>query len=94
MCNFSQFSTPFFGALIYLRDFMCFRVNSSKRSSFYLFSGSPFHQQISEGALPPVHGDGLHKGVEDKPATFVVDARGMSGEPEVTVDGTEQPRKC
>ena len=37
--------------------------------------------------LPPAHGDGLYRGEEDKPAIFYIDARGMSGEPSVQVDG-------
>ncbi|RUS75786.1 hypothetical protein EGW08_016447, partial [Elysia chlorotica] len=57
-------------------------------------NGSPFHQEISEGALPSAHGDGLHKGEEDKPATFIIDARGMKGEPSVQVDGPNAIAKC
>ena len=50
-------------------------------------TGSPFTQEIGEGVLPPAHGDGLYRGEEDKPAIFYIDARGMSGEPSVQVDG-------
>ncbi|XP_059143816.1 filamin-B-like, partial [Physella acuta] len=57
-------------------------------------NGSPFHQEISEGTLPPAHGEGLHRGEEDKPATFVIDARNLKGEPSVQVDGPNAIAKC
>ncbi|XP_012945870.1 filamin-B, partial [Aplysia californica] len=57
-------------------------------------NGSPFHQEIFEGALPPAHGDGLHRGEEDKAASFLIDARGMAGEPTVQVDGPNSIAKC
>ena len=50
-------------------------------------TGSPFTQEIGEGVLPPAYGDGLYRGEEDKSATFFIDARGMTGEPSVQVDG-------
>lgn len=56
--------------------------------------GSPFTQEIGEGVLPPAHGDGLYRGEEDKPATFYIDARGMTGEPSVQVDGPNSIAKC
>ncbi|KAL8600676.1 hypothetical protein ACOMHN_006742 [Nucella lapillus] len=56
--------------------------------------GSPFTQEIGEGLLPPAHGDGLHRGEEDKAATFFIDTRGMAGEPFVQVDGPNSIAKC
>ncbi|XP_076435464.1 filamin-A-like isoform X7 [Babylonia areolata] len=56
--------------------------------------GSPFTQEIGEGVLPPAYGDGLHRGEEDKAATFFIDARGMTGEPFVQVDGPNSIAKC
>lgn len=49
--------------------------------------GSPFTQEIGEGALATAHGDGLYRGEEDKPATFFVEAGGITGEPTIQVDG-------
>uniref|UniRef100_A0A2C9JF60 Calponin-homology (CH) domain-containing protein n=1 Tax=Biomphalaria glabrata TaxID=6526 RepID=A0A2C9JF60_BIOGL len=57
-------------------------------------NGSPFHQEISEGTLPTAHGEGLHKGEEDKPATFIIDSRNLRGEPTVQVDGPNAIAKC
>jgi len=57
-------------------------------------NGSPFHQEILEGALPSATGDGLHKGEEDKPASFNIDSQGMNGEPMVQVDGPNSIAKC
>ncbi|KAK0041431.1 filamin-C-like isoform X2 [Biomphalaria pfeifferi] len=57
-------------------------------------TGSPFHQEISEGTLPTAHGEGLHKGEEDKPATFIIDSRNLRGEPTVQVDGPNAIAKC
>lgn len=54
---------------------------------FLVVSGSPFHQEIGEGILPTAHGEGLHKGEEDKPAHFNIDARNLKGKPSVQVDG-------
>ncbi|XP_048246440.1 filamin-B-like isoform X6 [Haliotis rufescens] len=48
--------------------------------------GSPFTQEIGEGALATAHGDGLYRGEEDKPATFFVEAGGITGEPTIQVD--------
>ncbi|XP_070173160.1 filamin-A-like isoform X2 [Littorina saxatilis] len=56
--------------------------------------GSPFTQEIGEGVLPPAHGDGLYRGEEDKAAVFYIDARGMTGEPSVQVDGPNSIAKC
>ena len=53
----------------------------------YVYAGSPFTQNIGEGALPSAHGTGLYRGEEDKSAVFYIDSRGMKGEPTVQVDG-------
>ncbi|KAL8594781.1 hypothetical protein ACOMHN_047499 [Nucella lapillus] len=57
--------------------------------------GCPFTQEIGQGELPPVYGDGLYKGEEDRSAVFYIDARGLSGgEPSVQVDGPNSMAKC
>ncbi|KAH9509017.1 hypothetical protein Btru_048613 [Bulinus truncatus] len=63
-------------------------------ASYVETNGSPFHQEISEGTLPTAHGEGLHRGEEDKPASFVIDARNLKGEPTVQVDGPNAIAKC
>ncbi|XP_067668833.1 filamin-C-like isoform X2 [Haliotis asinina] len=56
--------------------------------------GSPFTQEIGEGALATAHGDGLYRGEEDKPATFFVESGGITGEPTIQVDGPNSIAKC
>lgn len=76
--------------IIFQMLFPATKVYPSSNILDMFISGSPFHQEISEGTLPPAHGEGLHRGEEDKPATFVIDARNLKGEPSVQVDGQSQ----
>ncbi|KAH9498672.1 hypothetical protein Btru_007267, partial [Bulinus truncatus] len=55
--------------------------------------GSPFIQEIAELEKPTAHGDGLYRGVPNKPATFTVDPRGFPGEVAVSVEGPSKPVK-
>ncbi|XP_055868283.1 filamin-A-like isoform X2 [Biomphalaria glabrata] len=53
--------------------------------------GSPFIQEIAELEKPSARGDGLYRGVPNKPATFIVDPRGFPGEVSVSVEGPSKP---
>ncbi|XP_050389012.1 filamin-B isoform X3 [Patella vulgata] len=66
-------------------------LNRNSQSSHNI--GSPFTQEIGEGALPSAHGDGLYRGEEDKTAGFTIDSRGFNGEPTVQVDGPNSMAK-
>lgn len=55
--------------------------------------GSPFIQEILELEKPSATGDGLYRGVPNKPATFTVDPRGFPGQVYVAVDGPSRPVK-
>ncbi|ESO98830.1 hypothetical protein LOTGIDRAFT_231196 [Lottia gigantea] len=61
--------------------------NPHENSSNSTNVGSPFIQEIGEGALPSAHGDGLYRGEEDRVAAFTIDSRGLHGEPTIKVDG-------
>lgn len=52
-------------------------------------SGSPFALNAVDFKLPSVRGDGLHHGIEDKPAFFYVDSQMMNGNLEVNIEGPQ-----
>ncbi|XP_023932625.1 filamin-C [Lingula anatina] len=57
-------------------------------------SGSPYTQDVRSIAHISAYGDGLYKGEEDQPATFMVDSKGMKGDLFVQVDGPNSIAKC
>lgn len=55
-----------------------------------ILKGSPYTINCVDSKLPTAHGDGLHHGLEDKPAYFYVDAQGMpAGALEVNIEGPQ-----
>lgn len=52
--------------------------------------GTPLTLNCADARLPTARGEGLHHGVEDKPAYFYVDAPNMSGNLEVKIEGPQQ----
>lgn len=55
-----------------------------------ILEGSPYTLNCVDSKLPTVRGDGLHHGLEDKPAYFYVDAQGMApGALEVNIEGPQ-----
>jgi len=49
--------------------------------------GSPITQTAGAAGDVTVSGEGLYQGEEDKLSSFLVDPRGQSGAPEVSVEG-------
>ncbi len=60
---------------------------------FGLFAGCPLTQTIQDASTARAFGDGLLKGEEDKPSTFLVDTQGRRGELNVTVEGPNSVAK-
>ena len=54
---------------------------------FFLYSGSPFIQEIDELISPKATGEGLKRGAVDQPAKFNIDARGFPGDLHVDIKG-------
>lgn len=52
-------------------------------------ASSPISLNCVDFKLPTARGDGLHHGLEDKPAYFYVDSQGMSGSLEVNIEGPQ-----
>ncbi|CAF0909290.1 unnamed protein product [Brachionus calyciflorus] len=52
--------------------------------------GTPITLNSVDSKLPNAHGDGLHHGLEDKPAFFFVDSQGLKGNLEVNIEGPQQ----
>jgi filamin len=42
-----------------------------------------------DSRLPSAHGDGLHHGLEDRPASFYIDSQGLSGTLDVKIEGPQ-----
>ncbi|KAK3891382.1 hypothetical protein Pcinc_004729 [Petrolisthes cinctipes] len=55
--------------------------------------GSPLTVEVGESGLASVKGSGLDGGAVDTPLTFIVDGRGLLGEPHITVDGPDSVAK-
>lgn len=53
----------------------------------YELPGCPYIQNIDDGGLPTASGDGLHAGVENKVATFVVHVGNRNGDLGLKVEG-------
>lgn len=51
--------------------------------------GSPLTVDVGETGLASVSGPGLQRGCVDNPQHFMIDGRGMMGEPQVWVDGPD-----
>nr|XP_045601850.1 filamin-A-like isoform X1 [Procambarus clarkii] len=51
--------------------------------------GSPLTVEVGESGLASVKGSGLDGGAVNTPLTFIIDGRGLLGEPHVTVDGPD-----
>jgi hypothetical protein len=51
--------------------------------------GSPFTLNSIDARLPAAHGDGLHHGLEDRPAVFQVDSQGLHGSLDVKIEGPQ-----
>ncbi|KAK4318529.1 hypothetical protein Pmani_010470 [Petrolisthes manimaculis] len=49
--------------------------------------------EVGESGLASVKGSGLDGGAVDTPVTFIVDGRGLLGEPHITVDGPDSVAK-
>lgn len=56
-------------------------------------SGSPFNINCIDSRLPIARGNGLHHGLEDRPASFQVDSQGLSGSLDVKIEGPQQYTK-
>ncbi|KAK3094337.1 hypothetical protein FSP39_000435 [Pinctada imbricata] len=61
--------------------------NDGKHVTYIQIAGCPYVQNIDEGGMPTAHGNGLHRGEEDKVATFCVDVGQRQGDLDVRVDG-------
>ena len=56
-------------------------------------NGTPFSLKCVDSRMPTARGEGLHHGLEDRPAMFYVDSQGMTGHLEVHIDGPQQYTK-
>ena len=54
----------------------------------FVCSGCPVRQEIAAFSFATAQGDGLHHGVVDKPAEFLVDIRGEHGDLYTEVQGS------
>jgi len=52
-------------------------------------AGSPFTINSIDARLPTAHGDGLHHGLEDRPAFFQIDSQGLQGNLDVKIEGPQ-----
>ena len=55
--------------------------------------GTPLTLNCIDARLPTARGDGLHHGLEDRPAVFYVDSQGMKGNLDVNIEGPQQYTK-
>ena len=56
-------------------------------------SGTPLLLNCVDQKFPIVRGEGLHHGIEDKPAYFYIDPQGMKGSIEVNIEGPQHYTK-
>ena len=55
-----------------------------------VFAGCPIKQEIIDASTATAYGEGLERGLEDKPTSFYVDSKGQRGELVVQVEGGSQ----
>lgn len=56
--------------------------------------GCPIQQQIEDNFLPTASGDGLIKGIENRPASFDINANGQRGDLNVRIEGPNTIARC
>jgi hypothetical protein len=49
--------------------------------------GSPIKMMVNDVRLVTAYGDGIHHGLHEKPATFMIDTQDMQGDLKVRIEG-------